>query len=293
MSIIKAENVTFSYPKTEGHSGRVVLDGINFAVNEGEFVAILGHNGCGKSTLAKHFNGILLPQGGTVTAVGIDTKEQQSLLELRGKVGMVFQNPDNQIIATVVEEDVAFALENLGVPAEQMERRVTEALELMDMTEYRHHAPHLLSGGQKQRVAIAGIIAMKPRVLILDEPTAMLDPKGRKEVMRALHRLNREEGVTVLLITHYMDEAVQADRVVVMNDGKVLLDDTPNEVFQNVGLLQSVALDVPQSAELMYALRAEDIKVPLSVLTDADCVQVLSDLLEGKYGDYRNQTFNA
>lgn len=286
MSIIEAKNVTFAYPESEQKKAKVVLHDINLSVDAGSFVAILGHNGSGKSTLAKHFNGILLPQGGTVTALGLDTQQEENILPIRKNIGMVFQNPDNQIIATVVEEDVAFALENLGVPHEQMEQRVTDALRLVDMLEYRGHAPHLLSGGQKQRIAIAGIIAMKPKVLILDEPTAMLDPKGRKEVMTALHRLQTEENVTILLITHYMDEAVQADRVIVMNDGKILLDDTPKEVFQNIGLLQSVALDVPQSAELMYALRAEDIKVPLSVLTDTECVTVLSDLLEGKYGDY-------
>ena len=266
-----------------------MLDGIDLSIEQGSFVAVLGHNGCGKSTLAKHFNAILLPLGGTVTALGIDTKDESRLLELRKNVGMVFQNPDNQIIATVVEEDVAFALENLGVPHEAMEQRVTEALEMVDMLPYRDHAPHLLSGGQKQRVAIAGIIAMRPKCLILDEPPAMLDPKGRKEVMAALKRLNREEGITILLITHYMDEAVQADRVIVMNDGHILLDDTPREVFQNIGLLQSVALDVPQSAELMYALREDDVKVPLSVLTDEECVEVLSELLEGKYGDYSDE----
>ena len=292
MSILQAKNLTFSYPDGD-QQGQEVLHGVDLAVEEGSFVAVLGHNGSGKSTLAKQFNAILLPCGGSVCALGIDTKDEERLLELRKGVGMVFQNPDNQIIATVVEEDVAFALENLGVLHDEMEGRVTEALKIVDMLPYRGHAPHLLSGGQKQRIAIAGIIAMRPRVLILDEPTAMLDPKGRKEVMSALKRLNREEGITVLLITHYMDEAVQADRVVVMNEGKVLLDDTPAEVFQNIGLLQSVALDVPQSAELMYALRAEDIKVPLSVLTDENCVEVLADLLEGKYGDYRNQKFNT
>lgn len=290
MSILQAENISFSYPDEE--QGKEVLHNVSLDIEEGSFVAVLGHNGSGKSTLAKHFNAILLPCGGRVYAVGIDTKDEKKLLQLRKNVGMVFQNPDNQIIATVVEEDVAFALENLGVPHDEMEQRVTEALSIVDMLSYRGHAPHLLSGGQKQRVAIAGIIAMRPKVLILDEPTAMLDPKGRKEVMTALKKLNRE-GTTVLLITHYMDEAVQADRVVVMNEGRVLLDDTPDEVFQNIGLLQSVALDVPQSAELMYKLRAQDIKVPLSVLTDEDCVEVLSGLLEGKYGDYRNQKFNT
>lgn len=289
MAILQAKNLEFSYSPEQP----LVLHGIDLEIEQGTFVAILGHNGSGKSTLAKHFNAVLLPSGGSVSALGIDTKDEEKWLKLRENVGMVFQNPDNQIIATVVEEDVAFALENLGVEHSEMQKRVSQALELVDMLEYRSHAPHLLSGGQKQRVAIAGIVAMRPKVLILDEPTAMLDPKGRKEVMAALKRLNREEGITILLITHYMDEAVQAERVVVMNEGKVLLDDTPREVFQNIGLMESVALDVPQSAQLMYALRAEDIKVPLSVLTDEDCIRVLSELLEGKYGDYRNQEFNT
>lgn len=289
MAILETKNLTFAYPDGEGERENIVLNGINLSIEEGSFVAVLGHNGCGKSTLAKHFNAILLPLGGSVTALGIDTGDESKLLELRKNVGMVFQNPDNQIIATVVEEDVAFALENLGLPHAQMEQRVTEALEMVDMLPYRGHAPHLLSGGQKQRVAIAGIIAMRPKCLILDEPTAMLDPKGRREVMAALKRLNKEEGITILLITHYMDEAVQAERVIVMNEGRVLLDDTPREVFQNIGLLQSVALDVPQSAELMYALREEDIKVPLSVLTDQECVEVLSELLEGNKGDHSDQ----
>ncbi len=289
MAILQAKNLEFSYSPEQP----LVLHGVDLEIEQGSFVAILGHNGSGKSTLAKHFNAVLLPSGGSVSALGIDTKDEDKWLELRKNVGMVFQNPDNQIIATVVEEDVAFALENLGVEHNEMQRRVSQALELVDMLEYRSHAPHLLSGGQKQRVAIAGIVAMRPKVLILDEPTAMLDPKGRREVMAALKRLNREEGITILLITHYMDEAVQAERVVVMNEGKVLLDDTPGQVFQNIGLMESVALDVPQSAQLMYALRAEDIKVPLSVLTDEDCIRVLSELLEGKYGDYRNQEFNT
>ena len=291
MSILEAHNIDFAYPDNEKEN-EPVLRNFSLSIEEGSFVAVLGHNGCGKSTLAKLFNGILTPDQGDMIVLGMNTKDEEKRLAIRENVGMVFQNPDNQIIATVVEEDVAFALENLGVPHEQMEQRVTQALEAVDMLSYRKHAPHLLSGGQKQRVAIAGIIAMHPKCLILDEPTAMLDPKGRREVMRTIHRLNREEGVTVVLITHYMDEAVDADRVIVMNDGKVLLDDTPRGVFQNVGLLQSVALDVPQSAEMMFALRQEDIKVPISVLTDTECVDVLTELLEGKFGDYRNQKFN-
>lgn len=279
-NIIEVRDLKFSYDSANG--GALVLDGINLDIEENSFVAVLGHNGSGKSTLAKNFNGILLPTGGKVYACGIDTSDADKMLEIRRKTGMVFQNPDNQIIATVVDEDIAFALENLGVPHDEMVRRVDEALEIVGMTEYKYHAPHRLSGGQKQRVAIAGIIAMKPRCLIMDEPTAMLDPRGRKEVMATIKRLKEEQGVTVVLITHYMDEAVQADRVIVIDDGHILLDGTPEYVFQNVGLLHSVSLDVPQAAELMYKLRELDIKVPISVLNENDCVEVLSRLLEGK-----------
>lgn len=288
--IIKTENISFSYNPEE--NGALVLDGINLEIEQNSFVAILGHNGSGKSTLAKNFNGILLPTGGKVYACGIDTAQSDKILEIRRNMGMVFQNPDNQIIATVVDEDIAFALENLGVPHDEMVKRVDEALEIVGMTEYKHHAPHRLSGGQKQRVAIAGIIAMRPRCLIMDEPTAMLDPKGRKEVMSTIKRLKSEQGVTIVLITHYMDEAVQADRVIVMDDGKILVDGTPEYVFQNVGLLHSVALDVPQAAELMYKLREYDIKVPISVLNEKDCVEVLSKLLEGKI-DNNHREFNS
>ena len=283
-NIIDVENLTFSYNPQE--DGALVLDGIDLQIEKNSFVAILGHNGSGKSTLAKNFNGILLPTGGKVYACGIDTCDSDKLLEIRRNMGMVFQNPDNQIIASVVDEDVAFALENLGVEHDEMVRRVDEALEIVGMTEYKHHAPHRLSGGQKQRVAIAGIIAMKPSCLIMDEPTAMLDPRGRKEIMSTIKRLKQEQGVTIVLITHYMDEAVQADRVVVMDDGKILLDGTPKYVFQNVGLLHSVALDVPQAAELMYKLREYDIKVPISVLHETECVEVLSKLLEGKIDNH-------
>ncbi len=273
--ILKTQDLTFKYSEDAG----LVLNGVSLEIEEGSFTAILGHNGSGKSTLAKHFNGILLPSGGSVYACGIDTVDQDKLLELRKNVGMVFQNPDNQLIATVVDEDIAFALENLGVEHDEMVRRVDEALKTVGMLEYKHHAPHKLSGGQKQRIAIAGIIAMKPKCIIMDEPTAMLDPKGRKEIMSTIKRL-RDNDVTVVLITHYMDEAVMADRVVVMDSGNILLDGTPQYVFQNVGLLHSVSLDVPQATELMYKLRAHDIKVPISVLNETDCVDILSQLLE-------------
>ena len=277
--MIDVQNVSFSYDE---NGQNLVLDGIDLKIEKNTFVAILGHNGCGKSTLAKCFNGILLPNGGKVYAYGLDTAKDENLLQIRQNLGMVFQNPDNQIIATVVEEDIAFALENLGVAHDEMIKRVDEALEIVGMSDYKYHAPHRLSGGQKQRIAIAGIIAMKPKCLILDEPTAMLDPKGRKEIMATIKKLKQEHGVTVVLITHYMDEAVQADRVVVMDSGKVLVDGTPEFVFQNVGLLHSVSLDVPQAAELMYKLRSYDIKVPISVLDEKECVSVLVDLLEGK-----------
>lgn len=275
-TILKAKSLDFCYEK----EGSLVLKDLNLEIEQGTFTAILGHNGSGKSTLAKHFNAILLPSGGKVYACGFDTSDEDNLLTIRKNVGMVFQNPDNQLIATVVDEDVAFALENLGVSHDEMVKRVDEALEAVGMSEYKHHAPHRLSGGQKQRIAIAGIIAMRPKCIVMDEPTAMLDPKGRKEVMKTIEYLRDNENVTVVLITHYMDEAVRADRVVVMDEGRVLIDGTPEYVFQNVGLLHSVSLDVPQATELMYRLRSHDIKVPISVLNETDCVKILSQLLE-------------
>jgi len=279
--IIEVSQLNFAYPAEEGKAAVPALHDVTLEIEEGEFVAVLGHNGCGKSTLAKHLNGILKADSGTVTVLGMDASDDDNLLEIRKNVGMVFQNPDNQLIATVVDEDVAFALENLGVPYPEMVRRVDEALELVGMTKYRHHAPHRLSGGQKQRIAIAGVLAMAPKCIVLDEPTAMLDPQGRKEVMKTILRLNREQGITVVLITHYMDEAVQADRVVVMGEGEVILDGTPREVFQNVGLLHSLSLDVPQTAELMFALRQEDIKVPIALLGVEECLDELDKLLGG------------
>ncbi len=280
-NIIEVQQLNFAYPAPEGKKPFPVLHDVSLNIGEGEFVAVLGHNGCGKSTLAKHFNGILKADSGKVRVLGMDPADDAHLMEIRKNVGMVFQNPDNQIIATVVDEDVAFALENLGVPYPEMKERVEEALKLVGMWEYRHRAPHHLSGGQKQRIAIAGILAMHPKCIVLDEPTAMLDPQGRKEVIKTVKRLNREEGITVVLITHYMDEAVQADRVVVMGEGEVVLDGTPQDVFQNVGLLHSLALDVPQTAELMFALRQEDIKVPIAVLNEEDCIAEIEKLLGG------------
>lgn len=279
MSVIEAKNLVFRY----SDQGEPVLKNVSLTVEQGEFVAVLGHNGSGKSTLAKHLNGICVPDEGSVRVCGLDVKNDGDLTAVRRKVGMVFQNPDNQIIASVVEEDVAFALENLGIPHEEMHLRVAQALEAVDMSRYAKHATYKLSGGQKQRIAIAGILAMRPDILVLDEPTAMLDPKGRAEVMEVLHKFHKE-GMTIVLITHFMDEAAQADRIVVMNEGEILLDGTPHYVFQNAGLLWSVGLNVPQSTELMFLLREEGYKVPLAVLTEAECISVLDDLLAGRIG---------
>ena len=277
---ITVSGLTFVYPRDEeGMPGQVVLKGLDLTIPAGEFVAVLGHNGSGKSTLAKHFNAILLPTEGDVVVCGINTKDEDRLFDIRQQVGMVFQNPDNQIVATIVEEDVAFALENLGVPPEEIRRRVDEALKAVDMYEYREHAPHQLSGGQKQRVAIAGILAMRPDFIILDEPTAMLDPQGRREVLRTVKELNRDFGTTVVLITHYMDEAVQAGRVVVIDDGRILRDGTPKEVFTQVELLKSVGLDVPQVTELVYELRKAGVDLPLDILTEDECYEALKKLL--------------
>ena len=247
-AIIRAEALRFSYTSAEGVAP-VVLDGVDLSIQEGTFVAVLGHNGSGKSTLAKHMNAILLPSGGKVYVDGIDTVDEDRLLDIRRTVGMVFQNPDNQIVANVVEEDVAFAPENLGVPPAEIRERVDDALRAVGMYEFREHAPHLLSGGQKQRVAIAGVIAMQPRCIVLDEPTAMLDPIGRSEVLRTIRDLNRKKGVTVVLITHHMDEAAQADRLVVMTKGRVIADGPPRQVFQDVEGLRSVGLTVPDTTQ--------------------------------------------
>ena len=277
-AIIRAEDLRFSYPAAEGVSP-VVLDGVDLAIKEGSFVAVLGHNGSGKSTLAKHMNAILLPSGGKVYVDGIDTTDEDRLLDVRRAVGMVFQNPDNQIVANVVEEDVAFAPENLGVPPEEIRKRVDEALKAVNMYEFREHAPHLLSGGQKQRIAIAGVIAMEPRCVVLDEPTAMLDPTGRADVLRTIKALNQERGVTVVLITHHMDEAAQADRLVVMSKGRVVADGVPKEVFSHVEELKAVGLTVPQTTQLLWELRQEGISVPLDALSDEECAAALWSVL--------------
>ena len=277
---IQVCDLHYTYPDAESGREHVVFDGLNLSIKAGSFVAVLGHNGCGKSTLAKHFNAILLPAGGSVTVYGMDTKDEELLLAIRQAVGMVFQNPDNQIVSNVVEEDVAFAPENLGVPSDEIQRRVDAALKTVGMYEYRAHAPQLLSGGQKQRVAIAGVLAMKPKCIVLDEPTAMLDPQGRREVIETVERLNREEGMTVVLITHHMDEATHAGRVVAMNDGKIVADGTPAEVFSQVELLRSVGLSVPETTELLYALRADGFDLPLDALSIDQCAQALYDRIK-------------
>lgn len=271
---IRVDNVSFSYDDNR------VLNNVSLSVQEGEFVALLGHNGCGKSTMAKLFNVLLSPQSGTVTIDGITAETEDNIYEIRSRVGLVLQNPDNQLVATVVEEDVAFGPENLGVPPQEIRRRVDSALKAVDMYEYRSHAPHKLSGGQKQRVAIAGIIAMEPRCIVLDEPTAMLDPKGRQEVMDTIRHLNKSMGITIVLITHYMDEAVQADRVIVMDKGSILTQGTPRQVFSKTELLKEHSLDVPQSVELMYTLKNRyGAAVNEMPLTPAECVQTLSEIL--------------
>ena len=278
-AIIKTEDLHFSYPAAEGVTP-VVLDGVSLSIEEGSFVAVLGHNGCGKSTLAKHMNAILLPSGGTVYVDGIDTADDSRLLDIRRAVGMVFQNPDNQIVANVVEEDVAFAPENLGVPPAEIRQRVDDALKAVNMYDHREHAPHLLSGGQKQRAAIAGVIAMRPRCIVLDEPTAMLDPIGRKDVLRTVKELNRTRGVTVVLITHHMDEAAQADRLIVMAKGRVVADGAPKAVFSRVEELRKVGLTVPQTTQLLWELRQAGYDVPLDALSDEECAQALYQLLQ-------------
>ena len=280
--IIKAEHLAYTYPGVEDTPGVSVFEDLDLTIEEGSFVAILGSNGCGKSTLAKHFNSILLPTGGKVWVCGIDTANAQRLMAVRRNVGMVFQNPDNQIVANVVEEDVAFGPENLGVASPEIRNRVDRALKQVGMYEYRAHAPHLLSGGQKQRIAIAGVIAMEPKCIVLDEPTAMLDPKGRREVMETIGRLNREKNITVVLITHHMDEAAQADRVVVLHRGKVAADGTPKAVFSQVELLHSIGLAAPEPVELCWELNRQGIPMPLDALDPEECAQALFALLGEK-----------
>lgn len=279
---IEIRHLAYSYPD-DTSTEHVVFQDLSLDIEQGSFVAVLGHNGCGKSTLAKHLNAILLPEGGTVTVYGLDTKQEENLLAIRQQVGMVFQNPDNQIVSNVVEEDVAFAPENLGVPTQEIRRRVDEALEAVGMAAYKKHAPHLLSGGQKQRVAIAGVLAMRPKTIVLDEPTAMLDPQGRQEVVSIVEKLSREQNITVILITHHMDEAICADRVIAMDDGKIIADGTPKDVFTKIDLLQSVGLTAPQTTLLLKALDDDGCALPLDALSVDDCAQaLLRQILQAK-----------
>ena len=271
---IEIRHLAYSYPDDTA-TEHVVFQDLSLDIEQGSFVAVLGHNGCGKSTLAKHLNAILLPEGGTVTVYGLDTKQEENLLAIRQQVGMVFQNPDNQIVSNVVEEDVAFAPENLGVPTQEIRRRVDEALEAVGMAAYKKHAPHLLSGGQKQRVAIAGVLAMRPKTIVLDEPTAMLDPQGRQEVVSIVEKLSREQSITVILITHHMDEAICADRVIAMDDGKIIADGAPKDVFTKIDLLKSVGLTAPQTTLLLKALDDDGCALPLDALSVDDCAQAL------------------
>lgn len=277
MSIIKFENVHFTYPGDQMES----LCGIDLEIEAGSFVAVLGHNGSGKSTLAKHMNGILVPNEGRVLVKDIDSSDESRLIELRRNVGMVFQNPDNQIVANVVEDDVAFAPENLGVEPKEIRRRVDEALKLVDMYDKRRHAPHLLSGGQKQRVAIAGVIAMEPEIIVLDEPTAMLDPLGREEVISTVTRLCREKGMTVVLITHHMDECVGADRLIVMSAGKIIADGKPAEVFADIELMEREGLTVPETTRLLYDLNKRGMNLPLTALDVDSCAKEIAKQLRG------------
>ena len=282
MDYISVQNVTFQYElqdDTETVSKKQVLNDISLEIKKGEFVAILGHNGSGKSTIAKHLNAMLLPSSGKVFIDGMDTADEKLTYDIRRKVGLVLQNPDNQLVASIVEEDVAFGPENLGIPSDEIRERVDEALKAVDMADYRLHAPHKLSGGQKQRVAIAGIIAMKPDCIVLDEPTAMLDPKGRQEVMDTILKLNRENGITIVMITHYMEEAVLADKVYVIDNGKMLTSGIPREVFSQVELLKKHRLDVPQATELCHKLRACGVEIKELPLTEEECTSMLKEVL--------------
>ena len=282
-NIIEFNNVSFAYElNDEEATVKPVLGGFNLAVPEGQFLAVLGHNGCGKSTVAKLINSILVPNGGKILVDGMDTSDDSKITDIRRTVGMVFQNPDNQIVATIVEDDVAFGPENLGIAPDEIRRRVDDSLKAVGMYEYRLREPHKLSGGQKQRVAIAGVLAMNTKCIVMDEPTAMLDPKGRQEVMDTVTMLNKERGITVILITHYMDEAVKAERVAVMDKGRIVLDGTPKQVFRNVEKLKALGLDVPQATELAYKLRKQGMKLPDDILDEKECAAAILAQLEVK-----------
>ena len=276
--MIKCENLVFKYTSHEDGIEKYAINGVDLTVKKGEFLVVLGHNGSGKSTLAKHMNALLLPTDGVVYVDGINTKDEERIWDVRAKAGMVFQNPDNQMVATIVEEDVAFGPENLGIDPKEIRKLVDESLEKVGMSEYKRHAPHLLSGGQKQRVAIAGILAMKPECIIFDEPTAMLDPSGRKEVIKNIKEINKEYGITIVLITHYMDEAAEADRIVVMDDGKLIMGGTPKEVFSKVELMKKFGLDVPQVTELSYELSKEGINLDRKIINVDEMVDALCQL---------------
>lgn len=280
-NIIIAENVEFSYPADpeSGEEAALILKDVSMTIKKGEFVAVLGHNGSGKSTIAKHFNAILIPNKGKVYSNGIDTSDESKLFDIRQHIGMVFQNPDNQIVATIVEEDVAFALENMGVPQKEMRERVDDALRSVNMYEYKDHSPNQLSGGQKQRVAIAGIIAMRPDCIVMDEPTAMLDPNGRKEVMKTIKKLNKDFGITIVLITHYMDEAALADRIIVMDNGNIVTEGVPKDIFSHVEKMKALGLDVPQVTELMYMLGKEGLPSDTHIINAEECTEALYKLL--------------
>ncbi len=277
--LIKFENAAFAYPESSENMAHQVFENLDLQIREGSFVAILGHNGSGKSTLAKHMNSVLLPTGGKVWVAGYDSSSEEDVINIRRNVGMVFQNPDNQLVSNVVEEDVAFAPENLGVEPAEIRQRVDDALKLVGMYEYKDHAPHLLSGGQKQRVAIAGVIAMRPRCIVLDEPTAMLDPQGRKDVMDTIIRLNRESGITVVLITHHMSEAARADRLIIMSDGEIIADDIPRRVFCNVELLRAAGLGLPDTTALLNELNCHGAGLPLEAVSVDECASVLFDYI--------------
>lgn len=276
--MIECKNVVFRYSATEGEIPKVAIDGLNLEVKKGEFLVVLGHNGSGKSTVAKHMNALLTPSEGVVIVNGMDTSNEDNLWDIRSSAGMVFQNPDNQLVATIVEEDVAFGPENLGVEPSEIRKRVDDSLERVGMSEYKRHAPHLLSGGQKQRIAIAGVLAMKPDCIVFDEPTAMLDPSGRKEVLKTIKELNKEYGITIILITHYMDEAAQADRIIVIDSGKAIMEGTPRKVFSQVEKMKEIGLDVPQVTELAYELKKSGMDIGTEILNVDEMVDALCQL---------------